>query len=57
VLKINSAESELDAFVNGLHQSCSGGAHGLDPNGYASYQNTKAAVKQSLEDLKRSLGG
>jgi predicted acylesterase/phospholipase RssA len=56
VLKINSAESELDAFVNGLHQSCSGGAHGLDPNGYASYQNTRAAVKQSLEDLKRSLG-
>jgi predicted acylesterase/phospholipase RssA len=56
VQQINSAQGELDALVNSLHQSCSGGAHGEDPTGYINYLNTRAAVKESLDGLKRSLG-
>ncbi|MEY9419455.1 hypothetical protein ABIF69_005897 [Bradyrhizobium japonicum] len=52
---INSAQGELDALVNGLHNSCSGGASGVDPIGYSAFTSTRAAVKGSLDELKRSL--
>jgi hypothetical protein len=57
VQRINSAQGELDALVNGLHKSCSGGSSGEDPVGYSSYLRIRDAVKQSLDNLKRSLGG
>lgn len=53
---INSAQGELDALVNGLHNNCSGGASGVDPIGYSAFTSTGAAVKGSLDELKRSLG-
>ncbi|MET3159985.1 WD40 repeat domain-containing protein [Bradyrhizobium diazoefficiens] len=57
VERINSAQAQLDALVNGLHNNCSGGASGVDPAGYSAFTSTKAAVKGSLDGLKRSLGG
>lgn len=55
--KIDSAEGELDALVNGIHMNCSGGAHGEDPVGFAGYLATKAVVKAELDDVKDFLGG
>jgi hypothetical protein len=54
--QINSAQGELDALVDGLHQSCSGGAHGEDPTSYPAYLLIRTTVKGSLDELKRSLG-
>jgi WD40 repeat protein len=53
---INSAQGELDALVNGLHNNCPGGASGVDPIGYSAFTSARAAVKGSLDELKRSLG-
>jgi hypothetical protein len=56
VQKINSAQVALDALVNGLHQSCSGAAHGEDPTSYGNYLAIRDTIKGSLDELKRSLG-
>jgi hypothetical protein len=52
VQHINSAEAELDALVNGAHDNCSGGAHGVDPLYYARYQSIRDSVKATLDVLK-----
>jgi hypothetical protein len=57
VQQINSAESELDALVNGVHNNCSGGEHGVDPVGFAGYLATRAIVQGRLDDVKSFLGG
>jgi hypothetical protein len=57
VQQINSAESELDALVNGIQGNCSGGPHGEDPPGMAGYQTIRATVKGQLEVVKLFLGG
>jgi hypothetical protein len=46
---INSGLSELDALVNGLHQSCSGGAHGVDPVYYGRYVAFRDNLKTELQ--------
>jgi hypothetical protein len=56
VQQISSAEGEFDALVNGLHNSCSGGASGEDPPGYNAFTSSRASVKRGLDELKRSLG-
>ena len=53
---INSAAGELDALVNGAHENCSGGPHGVDPVNYGGYQLTRATVKAKLDVLKILLG-
>ena len=55
--QINIAEVELDALLNGVHNNCSGGAHGQDPVGMSGYLATKAVVQGRLDDVKISLGG
>ena len=45
VQQINSAEGELDELVNGAHDNCSGGAHGVDPVYYSRYQAIRDKVK------------
>jgi hypothetical protein len=50
--KIDTAETELTTLINGLHDSCSGGAHGVDPIGYAGYVLTVATVKKNLDFIK-----
>jgi hypothetical protein len=56
VQQINSAQGELDALVNGLSMSCSGGAHGSDPFSYSAYVATRASVKGKLDVVKLLLG-
>jgi hypothetical protein len=56
VQQISFAQGELDALVDGLHYSCPGGARGLDPVSYSAFMSTRVTVKQSLDELKRSLG-
>jgi hypothetical protein len=53
--QIISAEDELDALVNGVHNNCPGGANGEDPPGYNAYTSERASVKGTLDALKRSL--
>src|SRR3954454_18349285 len=48
--QINIAEGELDALLNGVHNNCSGGAHGQDPVGMSGYLATKAVVQGRLDD-------
>jgi hypothetical protein len=55
VQQINAGEAGLDNLVNGAHDNCSGGAHGVDPIGYAGYLAIRAAVKGQLEVVKRFL--
>jgi hypothetical protein len=55
--QINSAESELEALVNGVRNNCSGGAHGQDPVGIGGYLATRAVVQGRLDDVKSFLGG
>src|SRR5262249_8338392 len=50
--QINSAKSELDALVNGVHNNCSGGASGEDPVGFGGYLATRAVVQGRLDDVK-----
>jgi len=57
VQQINSGLSELDALVNGLHMTCSGGAHGEDPVNYGGLKEIKATVKAKLDVVKLILGG
>jgi Patatin-like phospholipase len=54
--QINSAQSELDALVNGLHKSCSGGSSGEDPTSYGDYQAARARIQEGLSQLKGALG-
>jgi predicted acylesterase/phospholipase RssA len=56
VQQIDSAEGEFNVLVNGLHNSCSGGASGIDPFGYNAFTSSSATVKGNLDELKRSLG-
>jgi hypothetical protein len=55
--QITSAEGELDALVNGVHNNCSGGCCGEDPVGFGGYLATRAVVKQEMEDVKDFLQG
>jgi hypothetical protein len=57
VQQINIAESELDTLLNGVHNSCSGGAHGEDPVGMSGYLAIKASVQGRLDTVKIFLGG
>ena len=54
--KINIAEGELEALVNGIHDNCSGGAHGQDPVSMNNYLAIKAVVEGRLDDVKIFLG-
>jgi predicted acylesterase/phospholipase RssA len=54
--QINSAQAELDALINGLHNSCSGGSHGEDPTSYGGYLAVRARIQEGLSQLKGSLG-
>ena len=54
--QINSAQAELDALVNGLHNSCSGGPHGEDPTSFGNYLAVRARIQEGLTQLKGSLG-
>lgn len=54
--QINSAQAELDTFVNALHNSCSGGAHGEDPTSYGNYLALRTRIQEGLSQLKSSLG-
>lgn len=53
--QINSAQTELDALVNGLHKSCSGGSSGQDPTSYGDYLAVRARIQEGLSQLKSSL--
>jgi hypothetical protein len=53
--QINSAESELNALVNGVHNNCSGGPHGEDPVAIGAYWATKAVVQGRLDSVKSLL--
>jgi len=55
VQQINTAEIELDALVNGAHNSCSGGSGGEDPVYYSRYQSIRDTVKAKLEVVKALL--
>jgi hypothetical protein len=55
VQQINSAQGELDALVNGAHDNCSGGAHGVDPVYYGRYQAVRAAVRAKLDAVRELL--
>jgi predicted acylesterase/phospholipase RssA len=54
--QINSGQAELDAFVNGLHNSCSGGSQGRDPTSYGDYRAVRDRIQEGLTQLKGSLG-
>ncbi|MDJ0448817.1 patatin-like phospholipase family protein [Methylocystis sp. JR02] len=54
--QIDSAERELVALVNGVHNNCSGGAHGEDPPGFNRYTSERDRLKETLDVLKLSLG-
>ena len=56
VQQINSAEGELDALVNGAHNNCSGGPHGVDPVSYGAYQSTRDILKARLDVVNLFLG-
>jgi hypothetical protein len=53
--QIGSAEGELDALVNGVHNGCSGG-HGEDPTSYANNLAIRATVEGKLDVVKLFLG-
>jgi hypothetical protein len=55
--QINTAESELDALVDGVHGNCSGGAHGQDPVGMGGFLAIRAVVQGRLNDVRSFLGG
>jgi hypothetical protein len=55
VQQINAGVSELDALVNGLHENCSGGAHGVDPVYYGRYVGIRNLLKERLETAIRFL--
>jgi hypothetical protein len=55
VQPINTAQDELDVLVNGAHDNCSGGAHGVDPVYYSSYLAVRAAVRAKLDVVKEFL--
>jgi uncharacterized protein YukE len=57
VRQINSAKDALDALVNGLQRSCSGGASGENPVSYNAYLSVRNTLKGNLDELMRSLGG
>jgi hypothetical protein len=52
---VDSARDELDALVNGAHNSCSGGRSGEDPVYYGSYQTVRAAVRAKLDVISELL--
>jgi hypothetical protein len=52
VQQINAGQASLNNLVNGAHDNCSGGAHGMDPVGYGSYQVTRATVNAKLDGAK-----
>lgn len=54
--QINTAKAELDALVNGLHKSCSGGSSGEDPTSYGAYLAARTRIQEGLSQLKDSLG-
>jgi hypothetical protein len=55
VQQSNNGMTELDALVNGLHENCSGGAHGLDPNRYGAYVASRDKLKAELTTALRFL--
>jgi hypothetical protein len=55
VRQINSGLGELDAMIDGLHQNCSGGAHGVDPVYYGRYVVFRNDLKTQLQTVLRFL--
>jgi hypothetical protein len=55
VQQINSGVSEYDALINGLHENCSGGAHGEDPVSYGAYVAFRNNLKTELQTALRFL--
>jgi hypothetical protein len=53
--QINSAQAELNALVDGLHNSCSGGPHGEDPTSFGNFLAVRARIQEGLSQLKGSL--
>lgn len=55
VQQINSGLSELDQLIDGLHDNCSGGAHGVDPVYYGRYVGFRNDLKTQLQTALRFL--
>ena len=53
VQQIKSGLSELDALVNGLNMSCSGGPHGENPVSYGNYVAFRDNLKAELQTALR----
>ncbi len=56
VRQINSSKDALDTLVNSLQGNCSGGASGINPPALGAYSSVRNRVKESLNELMRSLG-
>jgi hypothetical protein len=52
---IDTAGNELQKFIVGLRESCSGGSHGQDPVNYGGYVATVITVKAKLQVLRELL--
>jgi hypothetical protein len=52
VQQINAGQASLNNLVNGAHDSCPGGDHGVDPVSYGAYQFTRATLYATLDGLK-----
>lgn len=55
VQQINSGVSDYDKLINGLHENCSGGAHGENPVSYDRYVAFRNNLKTQLETVLRFL--
>src|SRR5262249_41017513 len=55
VQQINAGVSAYDALINGLHENCSGGAHGEDPVSYGAYVAFRNNLKTQLQTALRFL--
>jgi hypothetical protein len=55
IQRINIGVSEYDALIDGLHENCSGGAHGVDPISCGAYAAFRNNLKTQLETALRFL--
>ncbi|MGL3104698.1 hypothetical protein [Bradyrhizobium sp. BR 1432] len=55
IQQVNSGLGQYDSLINGLHENCSGGAHGEDPVNYGGYVAFRNNLKTQLETAIRFL--
>ncbi|MCK1302943.1 hypothetical protein IVB33_29060 [Bradyrhizobium sp. 24] len=55
IQQLNSGLGQYDSLINGLHENCSGGAHGEDPQSYGAYVAFRNNLKTQLETALRFL--